>query len=307
MNGSNSTVFNENNSCDIFQFCRSDIARSFGTDRRTGAHNRLVIAILATLAVTSTRQTYLPTNNLHVDERASSRGLGLGGGNRRRLGLEREHLNFVRAACRRVHVVTALHVFGQVGLGAETLAAHRTLERLFAGVHALVIQQRRVRPERFRTVRALEPLVAPRARLLVVRRRLQLVLDQPQTVVVHPLVLQQVALGPERLGAQLARKRFFPGVHPLVVFQRGHRPELLAAVRTLPVRAVRTVVADVRDELRLGREVFVALFTSEHRRRRRRRRRRRHRRRRRNDRLRLCSLRGYLFLRLFLFLVLIVV
>lgn len=234
----------------------------------------------------------------HVDERATSRGLGLGGGNRRRLDLEREHLDFVRAAGRRVHVVTALHVLGQVGLGAETLAAHRTLERLFAGVHALVIQQRRVRPERFRTVRALEPLVARRrARVPVVRRRLLLALDQPQTVVVHALVLQQVALGPERLGAQLARKRLFPGVHPLVVFQRGHRPELLAAVRTLPVRAVRTVVADVRDELRLGREVFVTLFASE--------RRRRHRRRRRYDRLRFCSLRGYLFLRLFLILIVV--
>jgi len=189
-------------------------------------------------------------------------------------------------------------VFGQVGLGAETLAAHRTLERLFAGVHALMIKQRRVRPERFRTVRALEPLVASasRARVPVVRRRIRLVLDQPQTVVVHAFVLQQVALGTERLGAQLARKRLFPGVHPLVVLQRGHRPELLTAVRTLPVRAVRTVVANVRDELRFGREVFVTLFASK-------RRRRRHRRRRRYDRLRRCSLRDYLFL----FLILIVV
>jgi len=144
--------------------------------------------------------------------------------------------------------VAALHVLRQVGFGSETLAAHRTLERLFAGVHALVIQQRRVRPERFRTVRALEPLVAA-ARTGVAVRHLRVVLDQAQAVVVHALVLQQIAFGAECLAAQIARERFFPGVHPLVVLQRGHRPKLLAAVRTLPVSAFRTVVADVRGQL----------------------------------------------------------
>jgi len=151
------------------------------------------------------------------------------------MGLEREHLHFVRATSGRVYVVAALHVLSQVGLGTETFAALGTLERLFAGVHALVVQHGRVRAERFRTVRALEPLVAARAG---VGRHLRVALHQPHAVVVHTLVLKQIALGPERLAAQLARERFFPGVNPLVVLQRGHRPELLAAIRTLPVNAV---------------------------------------------------------------------
>jgi len=175
------------------------------------------------------------------------------------MGFEREHLHFVRAISGRLYVVAALHVLRQVGLGAETFAAHGTLERLFAGVHALVVQHSRVRTERFRTVRALEPLVA--AASAGVGRHLRVALDQPQAVVVHALVLKQIALGSERLGAQLARERFFPGVNPLVVLQRGYRPELLAAVRALPVNAVRTVVAYVRGQLRFRRELFVALFT----------------------------------------------
>jgi len=103
------------------------------------------------------------------------------------MGLEREHLHFVRATSGRVYVVAALHVLRQVGLGAETLAALGTLERLFAGVHALVVQHGRVRAERFRTVRALETLVAT-ARADV-GRHLRVALHQPQAVVVHALVL----------------------------------------------------------------------------------------------------------------------
>lgn len=162
------------------------------------------------------------------------------------MGLEREHLHFVRAISSRVYVVAALHVLRQVGLGTETFVAHGTLERLFAGVHALVVQHSRVSTERFRTVRALESLVA--AASAGVGHHLRVALHQPQAVVVHALVLKQVTLGPERLGAQLARERFFPGVNPLVVLQRGHRPELLAAVRALPINAVRTVVAYVSGQ-----------------------------------------------------------
>jgi len=68
-----------------------------------------------------------------------------------------------------------------------------------------------------------------------------------------------------------------------MVLQRGHRSELFAAVRALPVNAVRTVVAYVRGQLQFRRELFVALFTRERRRNRRRRRRCN----RRRDRLRL--------------------
>lgn len=192
-----------------------------------------------------------------------------------RLGLEREHLHLVRmTGDGRVHVVTALHVFGHVGLGAETLFAHRTLERLFAGVHALVVQQRCVRAKRFRTVRAPEPLqmtVRRAAAKAVVRGRgsavlhLYVVFGQPQAVVVHALVLQQVAFGPERFCAHVTNERFFARMHALVVLQRGRRPERFAAKRTLPGDTAATGTISVRGQPRFRTKMFAALFAPERR------------------------------------------
>lgn len=82
--------------------------------------------------VSTNAQPLRASFGLHADS-------GLGAGGHRRMGLECKHLHFVRATSGRINVVTALHVLRQVGLGAETFAAHGTLERLFASVHALVI------------------------------------------------------------------------------------------------------------------------------------------------------------------------
>lgn len=187
-----------------------------------------------------------------------------------RLSLEREHLHLVRmAGDRRVHVVTALHVFGHVGLGAETFFAHRTLERLFPGVHAFVVQQRRVRAKRFRTVRAPEPLqmtVRRAAAKAVVRGRGDAVLHlyfafgQPRAVVMHALVLQQVAFGPERFCAHVTSERLFARVHALVILQRGRRPERFAAKRTLPGDAAATGTISVRGQPRFRTEMFATLL-----------------------------------------------